>query len=204
MIDRMTSPPADSLIERVPPHHLEAEVAVLASILLDGETMGNIVPILNPADFYRSTHGRVYEIMQALYERGDPVDVLLVRRECEREGVLTEVGDDFLARLAGAVRSPAHAEHYAHIAEMPFFPSVRGFMQESPVVALALEGDDVISRVRDLLGPTDSKEAAAGTIRGDFGDKGSDSKMRNICHASDGPEAAADEIKRFFSEGEIA
>ncbi len=95
------------------------------------------------------------------------------------------------------------AEHYSHIADKPFFPSVRGFMQETPVVALALEGEDVITRVRDLLGPTDSKEAAAGTIRGDFGDKGEDSKMRNICHASDGPEAAEAELKRFFNEGEI-
>ena len=95
------------------------------------------------------------------------------------------------------------AEHYSHIAEMPFFPSVRGFMQESPVVALALSGDNVISRVRDLLGPTDSKEAAAGTIRGDFGEKAEDSKMRNICHASDSPEAAQAEIKRFFKDGEI-
>jgi len=96
------------------------------------------------------------------------------------------------------------AEHYAHIAEMPFFPSVRGFMQESPVIALALAGDDVISKVRDLLGPTDSKEAAEGTIRGDFGDKSSaDSKMRNVCHASDSPEAAEAELKRFFNEGEL-
>ena len=94
-------------------------------------------------------------------------------------------------------------EHYSHIAEMPFFPSVRGFMQETPVVALALSGDNVISRVRDLLGPTDSKEAAAGTIRGDFGEKAKDSKMRNICHASDSPEAAEAEITRFFNEGEI-
>lgn len=95
------------------------------------------------------------------------------------------------------------AEHYAHIAEKPFFPSVRSFMQETPVVALALSGDQVISRVRDLLGPTDSKEAAAGTIRGDFGEKSDDSKMRNICHASDSPEAAEAEIKRFFNDGEV-
>lgn len=95
------------------------------------------------------------------------------------------------------------AEHYAHIAEMPFFPSVRGFMQETPVVALALAGDDVISKVRDLLGPTDSTTAAEGTIRGDFGDQSGDSKMRNVCHASDSPEAAADELKRFFKEGEL-
>ncbi|MBK1883104.1 nucleoside-diphosphate kinase [Luteolibacter pohnpeiensis] len=95
------------------------------------------------------------------------------------------------------------AEHYAHIASMPFFPSVREFMQETPVIALALEGENAIARVRDLLGPTDSTQAAAGTIRGDFGFKDSDSKMRNVCHASDSPEAAAAEIKRFFKEDEV-
>ena len=95
------------------------------------------------------------------------------------------------------------AEHYAHIADKPFFPEVRGFMQESPVIALALEGDDAITRVRDLLGPTDSTTAAAGTIRGDFGFKDGDSMMRNVCHASDSPEAAAAEVKRFFADGEV-
>ncbi|MGE9266640.1 MAG: nucleoside-diphosphate kinase [Verrucomicrobiales bacterium] len=95
------------------------------------------------------------------------------------------------------------AEHYAHIAAMPFFPDVRSFMQESPVIALALEGEEVIARVRDLLGPTDSCAAPEGTIRGDFGDKSGDSKMRNVCHASDSNEAAAAELKRFFAPGEI-
>ena len=95
------------------------------------------------------------------------------------------------------------AEHYSHIADKPFFPSVREFMQETPVIALALEGEDVISRVRDLLGPTDSTQAPAGTIRGDFGFKDTESKMRNVCHASDSPEAAAAEIKRFFKPGEV-
>lgn len=95
------------------------------------------------------------------------------------------------------------AEHYSHIADKPFFPSVRGFMQETPVIALALEGENVISRVRDLLGPTDSTQAPAGTIRGDFGFKDTESKMRNVCHASDSPEAAAAEIKRFFKDGEV-
>jgi nucleoside-diphosphate kinase len=94
-------------------------------------------------------------------------------------------------------------EHYAHIADKPFFPEVRAFMQESPVIAMALEGENAIDRVRDLLGPTDSKEAAPGTIRGDFGAKDADSKMRNICHASDGPETAAVELRRFFKEDEI-
>ena len=94
-------------------------------------------------------------------------------------------------------------DHDGHIADLPFFPSVVSFMQETPVIALAVEGDNAIQRVRDLLGPTDSKEAAAGTIRGDFGAKDDDSKMRNICHASDSPEAAAVELKRFFKDGEL-
>jgi nucleoside-diphosphate kinase len=94
-------------------------------------------------------------------------------------------------------------EHYAHIAELPFFPGVRSFMQETPIIALALEGENVITRVRNLLGPTDSKDAAEGTIRGDFGNKDDDSKMRNICHASDSPEAAAAEVNRFFGDGEV-
>ena len=95
------------------------------------------------------------------------------------------------------------AEHYSHIADKPFFPGVRSFMQEAPVIALALEGENVIARVRDLLGPTDSMVAPAGTIRGDFGFKDADAKMRNVCHASDSVEAAADELKRFFKDGEI-
>lgn len=95
------------------------------------------------------------------------------------------------------------ADHYSHIADKPFFPSVRDFMQETPVIALALEGENVIARVRDLLGPTDSTQAAAGTIRGDFGFKDGDAKMRNVCHASDSVEAAEAEIKRFFKDGEV-
>jgi nucleoside-diphosphate kinase len=90
-------------------------------------------------------------------------------------------------------------EHYAHVADRPFFPDIVAFMQSSPVVALALSGKNVIAAVRDLLGPTDSKKAPAGTIRGDFGTD----MMVNMCHASDSPEAAEAEVKRFFAAGEI-
>ncbi|MCC7377552.1 MAG: nucleoside-diphosphate kinase [Verrucomicrobiales bacterium] len=90
-------------------------------------------------------------------------------------------------------------EHYAHIASKPFFPEVQQFMQQSPVVALALAGENVVARVRDLLGPTDSKKAAKGTIRGDFGVD----VMVNVCHASDSLETAAVELKRFFADGEL-
>ena len=91
------------------------------------------------------------------------------------------------------------ADHYAHICDKPFFPDIVKFMSKTPVVALALEGENAIARVRDLLGPTDSKEAAPGTIRGDLGED----KMVNVCHASDSTEAAAAELKRFFKDGEV-
>src|SRR4051812_29333388 len=90
-------------------------------------------------------------------------------------------------------------EHYAHIASKPFFPEVQKFMQRTPVIALALEGENAVARVRDLLGPTDSKKAAKGTIRGDFGVD----VMVNVCHASDSPETAAVEVKRFFQPNEL-
>ena len=91
------------------------------------------------------------------------------------------------------------AEHYAHIASKPFFPEVRGFMQQTPVIALAAAGSNAVARVRDLLGPTDSKKAAKGTIRGDLGVD----VMVNVCHASDSPETAAVELKRFFRDDEL-
>ena len=91
------------------------------------------------------------------------------------------------------------AEHYAHIADKPFFPEVVKFMQSSPVIAMILEGDNIIQRVRDMLGPTDSTKAEKGTIRGDHGVN----VMVNVVHASDSPENAGIELNRFFSSGEL-
>lgn len=90
-------------------------------------------------------------------------------------------------------------EHYAHIADKPFFPDVETFMQSTPVLALALAGEDAIARVRDIIGPTDSKKAAKGTVRGDFGVD----VMVNMVHASDSPENAEIELRRFFAPGEL-
>lgn len=90
-------------------------------------------------------------------------------------------------------------EHYAHIADKPFFPDVAAFMKSKPVIAIALAGENVIAHVRDLLGPTDSKAAPKGTIRGDFGSD----KMTNVVHASDSSENAAIELERFFNHAEL-
>ncbi len=90
-------------------------------------------------------------------------------------------------------------EHYAHIASKPFFPEMEAFMSSSPIIAVALQADGVIEKVRALVGPTDSKKAAPGTIRGDFGVD----VMVNIVHASDSLDAAKAELARFFKPEEI-
>jgi len=90
-------------------------------------------------------------------------------------------------------------DHYSHLADKPFFPEIAGFMKSAPVVAMILQGENVIAKVRDMVGPTDSTIAPKGTIRGDLGK----TKMENIVHASDTPENAAAEVKRFFKTEEI-
>ncbi len=90
-------------------------------------------------------------------------------------------------------------EHYAHLVDRPFFPTLRDSMMATPVVALALEGVDAIEVVRQMAGPTNGRKALPGTIRGDYSVSG----QQNIVHASDGPETAAAELKRFFRDEEI-
>ena len=90
-------------------------------------------------------------------------------------------------------------EHYSHLTDLPFFPEIQGFMQSSPVVAIALRGENAITRIREMVGPTDSTVAQKGTLRGDFGQD----KMKNVVHASDSVENGQAELNRFFGEDEL-
>ena len=90
-------------------------------------------------------------------------------------------------------------EHYSHLTDLPFFPEIQGFMQSSPVVAIALRGENAITRIREMVGPTDSTVAQKGTLRGDFGQD----KMKNVVHASDSVENGQAELNRFFAEDEL-
>ncbi len=100
-----------------------------------------------------------------------------------------------MSRLSAAVLR----EHYAHVADKPFYPEIENFMKSRPVIMVALQGDNVVQRVRDLLGPTDSRKAAKGTIRGDFGTD----MMTNVVHASDSVANAKAELLRFFKPDEL-
>lgn len=90
-------------------------------------------------------------------------------------------------------------QHYAEHVSKPFYPNLESFITSSPLVALVVEGLDVIRVIRDMLGATSGLKAAAGTIRGDY----SSSRQMNLVHASDGPEASAREIGLYFKPEEI-
>ena len=108
----------------------------------------------------------------------------------------------FVVRAARLVRlTPPQAEaFYAVHKDRPFFRSLVGFMTSGPALALALERDDAVARLRDVIGATDPADAKPGTVRKLF----AQSKERNAIHASDSAENAAREVAFFFTEGEMA
>jgi nucleoside-diphosphate kinase len=90
-------------------------------------------------------------------------------------------------------------EHYSHLLDKPFFGGTKRFMQLTPVIAICLEGLDCVETTRRLCGITKAREAAPGTIRGDW----AMSVQANLVHASDSIETAKQEVKRFFADSEL-
>ncbi len=88
---------------------------------------------------------------------------------------------------------------YAHHKEKPFFPSLKGFMMQSPIIAMVWEGVEAIDTIRKLVGVTKGRAAEAGSIRGDF----AMSQSNNLIHASDSVDGAAKEKGLIFSSDEI-
>jgi len=107
----------------------------------------------------------------------------------------------FAVRAARMVRlTQAQAEaFYAVHRERPFFRPLVAFMTSGPCIPMALERDDAVSRLREVIGATDPKEAAPGTVRALF----AESKERNAIHASDSPDNARREVGFFFTESEL-
>lgn len=102
------------------------------------------------------------------------------------------------ARMTHLTRAQAEGFYAVH-RERPFFKDLCAYMTSGPVMIQVLEGDDAVSRHRDIMGATDPKKAAPGTIRADL----ADSIEENIVHGSDSAENAAREIAYFFSETDI-
>ena len=130
----------------------------------------------------------------------------IVKPDGVRKGVVGEVIRRFEAsgirivamRMLHLTKAGAEGFYAVH-RERPFFGSLTEFMSSGPIVAMVLEGEDVIARNRTLMGATDPKKAERGTIRADL----AENVERNIVHGSDAPETAEVEINYFFSKLDI-
>jgi nucleoside-diphosphate kinase len=112
---------------------------------------------------------------------------------------LEDKGLKILAMKMLQVTPELARQHYAEHVQKPFYPGLEAFITSGPVVAMVAEGLEAVRVVRDMLGATNGRNAAAGTIRGDFGC----SRQMNLVHGSDGLEAARREIDLYFRPDEI-
>ena len=107
----------------------------------------------------------------------------------------------FAVRALRMVRlTPAQAERFYEVhRERPFFRPLVTFMTSGPCIPMALERQDAVAKLREVIGATDPKEAAAGTVRALY----AESKERNAIHASDSGDNALREVAFFFTEGQL-
>lgn len=132
--------------------------------------------------------------------------LLIIKPSAVQRGLIGEVISRFERkglRLVGTKMMQLNDDildvHYAHLKEKPFFEKVKKSMMSSPVIVMCWQGVDAAKVVRNLTGCTNGREAAPGTIRGDF----SVSAQENIVHTSDSPQSAKVELSRFFIDTEL-
>lgn len=132
--------------------------------------------------------------------------LVLLKPDCVQRRLMGEVigrferkGLNVIAMRMLQVTPELSKKHYAEHVAKPFYPNLESFITASPIVAMVVEGLEVIRVVREMLGATSGLKAAPGTIRGDY----SSSRQMNLVHASDGPEAAAREIELYFGKDQL-
>lgn len=102
--------------DRVPPHNLEAEESVLGSMLLSAEAAGDVISMLDPADFYRSANADIFRVIHGLFGAGEPCDAITVAEELKRRGLLERVGGHlYISDLVDRTPTPSAAASYARI-----------------------------------------------------------------------------------------
>ena len=126
---------------------------------------------------------------------------IMLKPDCLKRGLMGEViarierkGYKIVEAKTMTLDEAILREHYAHIADRPFFPEIVTYMTSGPVFGMIVEGENAVKGMRLLMGATKVEEATAGTIRGDYAFCTSE----NIIHGSDSVENAEIEIKRFF------
>src|SRR3989338_338722 len=110
----MNDSPNDSL--RLPPQNIEAEQSLLGSLLIDKEAMIKVADLIRPEDFYKEIHGMIFEAMQDLFSKHEPIDILSAANRLEEKKQIETVGGrGYLMQLSNAVPTSSHADHYASI-----------------------------------------------------------------------------------------
>jgi replicative DNA helicase len=105
-----------AVVDRIPPQNLEAEMALIGSVLVDREIMGIVCEIVRPNEFYAHVHESIFAVLQHLYDRGEPLDKITVAEELKRRGELENVGGlSYLSALMDTVQTAASAAYYAKI-----------------------------------------------------------------------------------------
>lgn len=108
----------NEVMDRVPPHNQEAEQSVLGAVFLEPQSLISVAEIVNPEDFYRIAHQKIFQTMINLSDRGKAIDVVTVTEELSAKKELEDVGGlSYLTEIANAVPTAANVGHYAHIVE---------------------------------------------------------------------------------------
>jgi replicative DNA helicase len=135
--------------DRIPPQNLEAEMAVLGSILVDREMMPTVSEIISAVDFYAVNHESIYTALLQLYERGEPLDKITLAEELRRRDLLERVGGlPYLSALMETVPTAASAEYYAKIVREK--SALRGLIHAGTVIAkIGFEAEEDVDGALD-------------------------------------------------------
>jgi replicative DNA helicase len=145
----MSVAPLHSTIDRIPPNNLEAEMAVLGSVLVDREMLAAVGEIVRPADFYAHVHETIFAVLVDLYERGEPVDKITVAEDLRRRNLLDRVGGiSYISALMDTVQSAGSARYYATIVREKSV--LRSLIHAgSEITSLGYEGEEDVATALD-------------------------------------------------------
>src|SRR3954471_2718199 len=115
-MSQLIDPSIARQFDKLPPHSIEAEMCLMASMMLDKEVVGNVVQIVDRDAFYQADHQILFDILLKLYEQNRPIDAVILREELAKRQLLEEVGGTaYLAQILSRVPSAAHGSHYGSI-----------------------------------------------------------------------------------------
>ncbi len=116
MAERQEQKPNDSAPYSLPPQNIEAEESIISAILIDNNTLLDVIEILAPEDFYRTAHQKIYAAITDLFDKTEPIDLVTLANKLKEKGQLDEIGSaSYLARLVDTVPLAVNAPHYAKI-----------------------------------------------------------------------------------------